>query len=451
MINLTNKLRALYVSLALAGLLGGCGVGEPLTSEQLLDPAACADCHNSHYRQWSGSMHAYAGEDPVFLAMNERGQRETEGALGSFCVDCHAPMAVRTGATTDGLNLPDLAPKLRGVTCAFCHRVESIEDDHNALMTLGPEGLLLGGFSDPMKTRAHDSAYSELHDRNQNKSATLCGSCHDVVNGHGVRLERTFSEWKETLFSHEGLSQLTCGNCHMRGKDGPAYNGPGSPTRRVHDHSMVGVDTALTPFPEIPEQLEETQALLDTTLLAELCVTNLQGLFLAEVTLENVSAGHNFPSGSSQDRRVWVELRAWNGDELLLTSGVLEEEEDPVATLNDPNLWLFRDVMTDADGNETHMFWEAEATSGTALPGPVTNDPTDPAFVHWLSKTYPLGAAQPTKVTMKVRVRPMGKEVLQSLVNSGDLDPDFLDVMPTFDLASTELEWTLDSGLNCVE
>jgi len=213
---------------------------------------------------------------------------------------------------------------------------------------------------------------------------------------------------------------------------------------------MVGVDTALTPFPEITEQLEETQALLDTALIAELCVRSVQGLFLAEVTLENVSAGHSFPSGSSQDRRVWVELRAWDGDQPLLSSGVIEEEE-AITSLTDPNLWLFRDVMTDAEGTEVHMFWEAEATSGNALPGPVTNDPSEPGFVHWLSRIYPFGTAQPTRITMKVRMRPMGREVLQSLVDTGDLDPDFLDVMPTFDLRSTELEWTLDSGLNCVD
>ena len=38
----------------------GCLPGEQLTAEQLLDPQACADCHTEHYRQWSGSMHAYA-------------------------------------------------------------------------------------------------------------------------------------------------------------------------------------------------------------------------------------------------------------------------------------------------------------------------------------------------------------------------------------------------------
>ena len=72
-------------------------------------------------------MHAYAAEDPVFLAMNARGQRETNGALGDFCVKCHAPLAVELGLTTDGLNLGEIPPHLAGVTCFFCHTVESVE------------------------------------------------------------------------------------------------------------------------------------------------------------------------------------------------------------------------------------------------------------------------------------------------------------------------------------
>ncbi|MFS8068718.1 MAG: multiheme c-type cytochrome, partial [Byssovorax sp.] len=59
-----------------------------LTTEELMDPQACVRCHEEHVRAWSGSMHAYAAEDPVFVAMNARGQRETNGALGDFCVKC---------------------------------------------------------------------------------------------------------------------------------------------------------------------------------------------------------------------------------------------------------------------------------------------------------------------------------------------------------------------------
>src|SRR5437762_12275346 len=97
-----------------------------LTRAQLLDPQACAGCHQEQFNDWAGSMHAYASNDPVFLAMNKRGQRETNGALGKFCVNCHAPMAVREGKTTDGSNLEQLEPKYKGVTCFFCHSIDRI-------------------------------------------------------------------------------------------------------------------------------------------------------------------------------------------------------------------------------------------------------------------------------------------------------------------------------------
>src|SRR5882724_9881689 len=64
-----------------------------LSRAQLLDPESCRGCHEDYYTEWAASMHAYASRDPVFLAMNRRGIEETSGALGNFCVKCHAPMA----------------------------------------------------------------------------------------------------------------------------------------------------------------------------------------------------------------------------------------------------------------------------------------------------------------------------------------------------------------------
>src|SRR5262249_44963424 len=90
---------------------GGVGTPSYYTREQLMDPETCKTCHQKHYDQWSGSMHAYASDDPLFLAMNARGQREAK--LGKFCVNCHAPMAVLTGATQDGLNLADLPQSVK--------------------------------------------------------------------------------------------------------------------------------------------------------------------------------------------------------------------------------------------------------------------------------------------------------------------------------------------------
>ena len=91
-----------------------------------MDPQTCRSCHEQHYADWAQSVHAYAAKDPVFLAQNRQGQEETNGELGDFCIRCHAPMAVQTGASRDGLNLEELPEPLSGVTCYFCHSAASV-------------------------------------------------------------------------------------------------------------------------------------------------------------------------------------------------------------------------------------------------------------------------------------------------------------------------------------
>src|SRR5262249_18849318 len=188
-----------------------------------------------HYADWSGSMHAYASDDPVFVAMNKRGQRETKGALGPFCVNCHAPMAVQTGATKDGLNLAELSPSLKGVTCFFCHAVDAVNGTHNDPLHLAEDDAMRGPFGDPVDNTAHAAVYSTLHDRDQLESASLCGSCHDIVNDHGAAIERTFDEWKHTVFAHPG-GGATCGQCHMEQSTHlePVAQAPGVFARRYH-------------------------------------------------------------------------------------------------------------------------------------------------------------------------------------------------------------------------
>ena len=62
-----------------------------------------------------------------------------------------------------------------------------------------------------------------------------------------TKLRKTFAEWKGALYAHDVPGQkLTCSACHMPGGEGAAANVPAAPKRRVHDHSMPGVDLALT-------------------------------------------------------------------------------------------------------------------------------------------------------------------------------------------------------------
>ena len=142
-----------------------------LSPEALQDPESCAECHPDHHRQWSGSMHAYASEDPIFRAMNAQGQVETGGELGDFCVQCHAPLAVELGLTTDGSNLDEVPEHLRGIGCAYCHQVDEVAGDHNNPLRFAGDALLRGPYRDPIENRAHDSAYSSLHDRDEFESS----------------------------------------------------------------------------------------------------------------------------------------------------------------------------------------------------------------------------------------------------------------------------------------
>ena len=390
-------------------------------------------------------MHAYAGVDPVFLALNKRMQRETNGALGTFCVQCHAPLAVKTGATKDGLNLDQLEPKMRGVNCYFCHNAEFVGGDlHNNPLRLTDDGQMRGGFSNPVANTAHEARYSPSIDRTNDSSTIFCGSCHDIVNPRGAKIERTFEEWKRSHLSTE--ERTNCGGCHMPERTGLAAQAPGVLVRKVHDHSMPGVDVALTQFPEMDAQRAGVQKLLDDSISAKLCVTvdPVAGVRV-DVTLRSEKVGHSFPSGSAQDRRVWVDLEGFRGGVVAFASGQIPERK-AVSTAGDPQIMLLRDYHYEADGRETELFWRTVTIKSVLLP--VASSSRGPESERSLVRTFKFPGTLPDSVKMQVKIRPLDYDLLDELVTSGDLDPTVAALLPTFALASTELSWV--AGSDCV-
>ena len=415
-----------------------------LTREQIYDPANCQDCHSRHVQEWEMSMHAYAGDDPVFLAMNRRGQEETNGELGTFCVNCHAPLAVRLGEVEDGLELEesDFPSYLKGVNCAFCHLAAHADGEpNNNPIELAEGRTLFGPFDDPTKTPAHNAAYSTMLDRNRRESTDLCGPCHDIVLDNGVHLEQTFAEWKDTVFATpEVLS--TCGNCHMRASDEsiPIADVEGVPVRKHHDHRMPGVDVAITDFPGRAEYTAAVQSFLETTVRTDLCVDPEGTGWRVQVGLENVAAGHSFPSGSSQDRRVWVELRAWAGTELLLETGIVPSDVAATEVINEANPGiLLRDRVFKANGDPAHMFWDIAAEPEREVLNGIRQFGFEEVRVYSF-----LGPAftAPDRIELRVFERPIGLDVLDDLIESGHLDPALRSEMPTFELTGAALEWT---------
>jgi hypothetical protein len=459
-----------------------------MTRAQLLDPNTCSTCHSAHYHDWSQSMHAYASKDPVFLAMNARGQRETGGQLGTFCVQCHAPMAVRDGMTTDGLNLASLpAVYQQGVTCFFCHSIESVSVAHggpiaadaafdpdasldNAGVDLANDLVMRGEYPNPESPQAltantaHASSYSPLHDHTQPESGQLCGACHDVVSPPGGEIERTYYEWSHSVYATTGaqgeLTTCAASGCHMSAEPTltPIASGQGfsAPARTVHEHDFPGVDVALDPnFTNAAIERGVVQQKLDSeTLQGAVCVTALGGV---RVVLDDVAVGHQWPSGATQDRRAWVEVRASRNGVPIYQSGVVPDGGTPTEVANDPDMWLLRDCMFGPDGGQVEMFWQAASVQGNELPALASvNGLNSGTYTHrtqlfprsGLPITIDGGAVEPDDVKVWVWIQPVGLDVLSDLVDSGDLDAGVLGAMPVFQVSLTGpntpglLEWT---------
>lgn len=403
----------------------------PLSRAELEDPAECQSCHPEHYREWSGSAHAYAATNPVFEAMQARGLRETGGALGEQCLECHDP---RAWAQRTGLETYDTPVKARGVTCFVCH---ALKGDPRAVLDEEAPLALSAGLVDPVETGAHASSYSELHDRFALGPASVCESCHRV----------TQEEWEASVYATpDPRSRLTCGGCHMGGRPGLAADVDSAPLRRVHDHQFVGASLALEDWPEHEAQRKAIERELESAVLATLCVLPFGGGSIAQVTLDNVAMGHAWPTASSPSRRAWVELVAYEGDQVVFETGRVADDQAVDGRAGDPYLWLLSNRALNSAGAPTHFPWEAASYKGELLPPSVTNDPKDPRFIHSLTRFFPGG----DRVTLRVRLRPVDFDVLDALITSGDLDPKTRARAVTWTLAGTVLEWRSELNRACV-
>jgi hypothetical protein len=368
---------------------------QPLDPAATADPASCEGCHPDQTREWASSMHAYASDDPVFVAMNQRGQRETGGQLGSFCVRCHQPT------------------EARGVGCVACHQVAAIEATHNGGIVLDRDGPMRGALRAPERNPAHESQYSELVDGDQPGSSRMCGACHDVVLPNGLAIENTYAEWNASVFG----GNLSCSGCHMFSA------GP-----RRHDHSFPGIDVAATPWPGVAEQRALIARDLRPALLTKLCVQPTGGGVEVAVTLDNAQVGHAFPSGTTHARRVRAELTA---------DGAVN-----------PDVWVLRSRFR-RGGEEVQFAWDADAIDSELLMPSTSLDPASPGFYHARTRTVRL-VGRPEMIRLAITVQPIGTDILEDLVASGDLDPAVIAASSTHTLESATRVWRAADGFGCV-
>jgi len=201
------------------------------------DPASCAECHQTQYDEWIGSMHAHAVASPVtelqnrLVVLKERellasGELKQE-VVGDLCVKCHAP----TGYLGDAKNHEDVLieskdrqPASRfGVSCVSCHQIESVQALEGEKefpyrnirnIKIDDTAIMRGQNKNNIGNSAHQSSFSATI-----SNPVLCASCHTVaVEDPATQkailpLQDTYTEW---LTGGKGFSwnDTHCMSCH---------------------------------------------------------------------------------------------------------------------------------------------------------------------------------------------------------------------------------------------
>lgn len=271
-------------------------------------PAAveCAACHFPIYDDWTTSSHARAATNEWVLDLfsgtgtpggsNGYVYRDTHdpGETG-FCATCHAPLAdvfdpgnvmldEVTGSALDGIN------------CVACHQIDSVEGDVNALHHLGS-----ATYRFPEEVAGNSTEYwvwGPLDDVTASimkavpgphfKDPRLCASCHQYTNPDtGAPGQSTYEEWLASPWAQPGPNYRTCQDCHE----------PASPV----DDIACTTDPVVRPGEQIRSHLFEgaTPPQLEQAFRLDATSVVNGGVVQVDVEVENVGAGHSFPTGIS--------------------------------------------------------------------------------------------------------------------------------------------------------
>ncbi len=244
----------------------------------------CGTCHPKHYKEWSVSQHAYAQLSPIYLSLNNKINKLSNGSNGDFCLRCHSPVGANLGESSFASNLDRHPTSREGITCVVCHRVNK-----NYNKASGRLALIEGGLTEPVFGPKGNAGLKEALDQPDKfrvvtdpkesgrkihkeskvfesiKTPVFCGTCHDVTLFNGFRLEEAFSEYRVSPAAAKGV---TCQDCHMgkiQGKVSGYEQGPAAvvgdvptATRKLTSHLFSGPDYSVVHPGIFPHNQEAT-------------------------------------------------------------------------------------------------------------------------------------------------------------------------------------------------
>lgn len=260
-------------------------------------PEYCQGCHNDFYQQWSQAMMSQAythhwDEIEYFkLAVAHAEANPELKDVVDGCNGCHTPMAYLAGDVTPPR--PEEGSRANeSVSCEVCHLIKGIEGDtaYNFNWVIEPGQTKYSSRKGEVQSPNHKIIATDLH-----SSTKICGSCHNEKSPFGAWVKSTQLEWEEGPYAKENVM---CQDCHMPDTEmKTAKMGATYPDARMHlfngahDPGKVRGTIELRIQPDIRE-----------TVPGEVVVLT--------VTAFNQKTGHKFPTGSVEDRIVWLHVEA---------------------------------------------------------------------------------------------------------------------------------------------
>ena len=64
---------------------------------EFIPPSVCAGCHEKEYKEWAGSVHNLAFQDPIYQGELNKGVSAVGHEITRQCEGCHSPAGMVTG------------------------------------------------------------------------------------------------------------------------------------------------------------------------------------------------------------------------------------------------------------------------------------------------------------------------------------------------------------------
>jgi len=259
-------------------------------------PELCASCHTDIARQHEQAMMSQAFTHPwdeieyFELAVPHAEKEPKVAGVKAGCNGCHAPLAFLAN------DIPPKRPAARtraneAVSCDLCHTITGFVGDvpHNFNWISAPGRVKQG---------PRGGVESPYHETKQNPflhSAEFCGTCHNEKDPWGLFVKATQLEWKE---GPHGRGGIVCQECHMPPAAGASANtAPARPDVRqhlfhgAHDPGKLAGVVEVRIHPEVREAEPGDPVRLTAVVV-------------------NAKAGHKIPTGSAEERVLWLDVRA---------------------------------------------------------------------------------------------------------------------------------------------